>query len=301
MPDIKNGNGVGFRNLPTPFKATGVWGADEAYLAARDDVWPRWPANIGIPYDSRLQMWFESDYGLYQDTDLTVPAIADTNVVRGWVNRGVGGRMTMSGVVPPTRVGGAAPAVQWAGGALGTAGAEQADTFFINRRQNNYVFMIENYVGNNQNRAIITGPESTGSGTAMRAAPAASHLSNSQMYTGASNSASLLTSAAAAFGLRSQLLPYVNPSSGLVTSAATAGSGINAYTLATSFVTPGAAQITVMKTFGATGTLVAGAQIKALLWYTSDTQMTVAELNQVYQYLGTKYATAYPTILPYNP
>jgi hypothetical protein len=97
---MHNGSGIGFRNLPTPAGASGVWGVEEAFLADRDGVWPRWPKDAGIPINPDLAIWLEVDYGLYQDRAATIPAVNDGDPVRAWANRGYAGAVKIEDGLP---------------------------------------------------------------------------------------------------------------------------------------------------------------------------------------------------------
>lgn len=283
-----NGGYIGSRNTPTQQRAGGVWGVEEAYLADRDAVWPKWPTNIGLPFDSRLRMWLEHDYGLYQDVDANVPVTANVQPVRSWINRGNAGRLVCSLPTAPVR----AFASQADGVAFYASQQRHFDPIFCDRRAYDYVFVVD-HLSSALGRAKISNPLVTAE--AVGNARSSPSLSGGNGLTGAGMGAAGYLQAAVptstALNIHAQL-SHVTLDAGakLVVS-----SGANINTGAAQVQTAGPVEITV----GGVKGIVAPANLMtmfALIWYSSDVPMTKAELNQIYAYLGGKYNRPVPVL-----
>jgi hypothetical protein len=288
MSEQRNGGYLGARNLPQAAKAGGIWQADEVYNACRDAVWPRWPGNIGIPFDDRLRVWVEHDYGLYQDVDATVPVTANLQNVRSWVNRGNSGRLVCNLPVPPVR----AYAVQADGVAFYASQLRHFDPQIVDRRAYNYVFTVD-FVASTNARAKITNSLCANEiATSMRSAPALT--SGSTIAAAGKNDTSWLVLPApssSALNIFGQL-SSVNLTAG---QSLVGSSGASIVTAEPLVVTPGPAEITI----GGAKNVVAPSSLMtlfAMIWYSSDTPMTNAELNLVYAYLGAKYSRPFPVL-----
>lgn len=287
MSNTRNGGYVGARNLPQAVKAGGVWQADEVYNANRDAVWPRWPGNIGIPFDERLRVWVEHDYGLYQDVDATVPVTANLQNVRSWVNRGNSGRLVCSLPVPPVR----AYAGQADGVALYANQQRHFDPQIVDVRAYNYVFSVDFNSATN-GRAKISNPLVTAEANASARGAPSLHGGNGLTAGGSGTGYTQVTvPTAAALNIHAQLSHVaMNAGNQLIVSS---GANINT---GAAFASPVAAtEITI----GGVKGIVAPANaltMFALIWYSSDTPMTKAELNQIYAYLGAKYSKPFPVL-----
>lgn len=288
MSEQRNGGYVGARNIPQATKAGGIWQADEVYNACRDAVWPRWPGNIGIPFDERLKVWVEHDYGLYQDVDATVPVTANLQNIRSWVNRGNSGRLVCSLPVPPVR----AYASQADGVAFYASQQRHFDPQIVDRRAYNYVFTVD-IVNNTSARLKISNSLVTSEGvSSQRSAPSVTAGSSSGAV-GRGPTSYLATPAVSGSVLNiAGQLTSVELTAG---PSMVASSGAAVATSLPFTVAPSAEEVTIggLKGAAAPASLMT---MFALIWYSSDEPMTKAELNQVYAYLGGKYNRPFPVL-----
>lgn len=287
MSNQRNGGYVGARNIPQATKAGGIWQADEVYNANRDSVWPRWPGNIGIPFDERLRVWVEHDYGLYQDVDATVPVTANLQNVRSWVNRGNAGRLICNLPTPPVR----AYAGQADGVAFYASLQRHFDPLICDVRAYNYVFVVD-FNSQSLGRAKISNPQTTAEANANAKGAPSLHGGNGLTAGGnATGYTQVTVPASAALNINAQLSHVaMNAGNQLIVS-----SGANINTGAAFASTPASVEITV----GGVKGLAAPANAMtmfAAIWYSSDAPMTKAELNQIYAYLGGKYNRPFPVL-----
>lgn len=282
-----NGGFVGARNTPTQQRAGGVWGVEEAFLADRDAVWPKWPTNIGLPFDSRLRIWLEHDYGLYQDVDANVPVTANVQPVRSWINRGNAGRLVCSLPTAPVR----AFAGQADGVAFYASQQRHFDPLVCDVRAFNYVFVVD-YLTTTSGRAKITTLASTAEAVANARWSPSLHGGNSQTGAGtATGYTQIAVPSTTTLNIHAQLTSVALSVGARQVTSSGANTILNA-----AFSTPASpTEITI----GGVKGLVAPANLLtmfAVIWYSSDEPMSKEELNQVYAYLGTKYSKPVPVL-----
>ncbi|MBO4169546.1 hypothetical protein [Cereibacter azotoformans] len=271
---MRNGNGniLGARRVPTAQAAGGVWGVEDAYLADRDAQWPRWPENVGIPFDGRLRMWLEADYGLYRDADATVPVTANGQSVKSWVNRGNSGRLIHSSGTPPTKT----------ASGLDFATNPGFDALDCDRGRYNYAFAVGTQE-NNSGRSFISGPASS----VPLIRPSSLSGSRYCSVTGPSYTGVLNVSFAGGTALFSSLHGLLLPSTGSVEQVVGSAGVTQVKAGVASYPPQGRALMSV-------GAGTNRANLAAVIWYSSDEMMSLDEINHVMAYLGTKYGVAYP-------
>ncbi|MEA5159975.1 hypothetical protein U5903_04225 [Cereibacter johrii] len=298
---MHNGNGgiIGARRVPTAQAAGGVWGVQDAYTADRDAQWPRWPQNIGIPFDARLRMWLEADYGLYQDVDATVPVISDAQPVRSWINRGNAGRLINNRQYAPTF---AAATRGYKAVFFAKSVAKHFDELICDRRAYNYAFAVHSTFGTaSAARQILHAPES-GTGSTVRSFPTivAGIGSGNGLLVGKSMTSTLAVQnyGNAGIYLSSQLGGLVTQAAGDPLQVVGTHGASTVMSTVSSLPLPGPAAVSVGGVEGETSiaNLPNDAALHAVIWYSCDEPMTAAECQQVLDYLATKYGVAKPVL-----